>query len=305
MIFITAKVHPYLLEVLKTKGYEYSYEPSISYTDLQQRIGSATGLIVTTRLDIDKQLLNNADNLKWIGRLGSGMERIDVEFAGSRGIQCISSPEGNSNAVAEHALALVLNLFRNICKSEKEIASGLWLRDENRGTELSGKTVGIIGFGHTGTAFAKLLSVFGVTVLAYDKYKFDFGGGYIKEATADHICKYADIISFHVPLNSETRHMGSAEFFNKTESQPIIINTSRGAVINSSDLLLALNTGKVRAAALDVLENEEIMSFNQHESDIFQQLNTHQNIILTPHIAGYTHEAFLNMSKVLIRKLDL
>ncbi len=305
MIIITAPVHPYFLNTLTQKGYVYEYLPAITYEELEQRIPVAEGLVVTTRIKVDKNLLCRSDKLKWIGRLGSGMELIDVEFAASKNIRCESSPEGNKNAVAEHALGMLLNVLRNIHKSEKEIGEGKWMREPNRGVELSQKTVGIIGFGNTGSAFAKILSGFDVTVLAYDKYKFDFGKNNIREASIEQVCKYADVISFHLPLNSDTAHLCGRSLFNMMESKPVIINTSRGEIVQITHLLEALNAGVISGACLDVLENESLLTLSDHEKAELESLVQHPKVIVTPHIAGYTHEAFLEMAKVLIRKLDL
>jgi D-3-phosphoglycerate dehydrogenase len=305
MILITAKTHPYLIETLQKKGYEVSYEPQITYPELLQKIGSVTGLVVTTRLKIDRSILDLADQLKWIGRLGSGMELIDVNYALHKNIVCVSSPEGNRNAVAEQALGMLLNLMRNLSKSAEEVKEMKWLRDENRGTELSEKTIGIIGYGNTGEAFAKLLSVFNVTVLAYDKYKYDFGADNIKEASLEQLCKYSDVISFHVPLNDDTRQMANEEFFNSLVNMPYIINTARGGIVNQSALIRALQQGKIKGAALDVLENEDLGSYSALEKQHFEFLVRHPFVLITPHIAGYSDEAFFKMSKVLLEKLDL
>ena len=305
MIIITAPVHPYFLNALSQKGYMYEYLPAITYEELEQRIPVAEGLIVTTRIKVDKNLLCRSDKLKWIGRLGSGMELIDVEFAASKNIRCESSPEGNKNAVAEHALGMLLNVLRNIHKSEKEISEGKWLREQNRGVELSHKTVGIIGFGNTGSAFAKILSGFDVTILAYDKYKFDFGKDNIREASIEQVCKYADVISFHLPLNSDTAHLCGRSLFKMMESKPVIINTSRGEIVQVTHLLEALNAGIISGACLDVLENESFLNMSDHEKAELERLVQHPKVIVTPHIAGYTHEAFLEMAKVLLRKLEL
>ena len=305
MIVITAKVHSFLTETLINRGYEISYTPTISYEELKEKIGFVEGLIVTTRIPVNRELLEKADRLKWIARLGSGMELIDVEYAESRNIKCISSPEGNSNAVAEHALGMLLNVMRNISKSREEIQNKIWLREENRGLEISGKTIGIIGYGNTGSAFVKILSSFDVTVLVYDKYKFGFSSHYIKEASFEQVCKYSDVISLHIPLNAETTQMCSKPFFDKIESSPILINTSRGGIINTTFLIEALKGGKISGAALDVLENENINQLVGQQLVDFNILATHPKVVITPHIAGYSEEAFLNMSKILINKLGI
>ena len=305
LVIITAKVHEYLPAALLDKGFTVKYLPGINYEELYLMGNEAVGLIVTTRLEIDKKFIDRAVNLKWIGRLGSGMELIDLPYAASKGITCVSSPEGNRIAVGEHALGMLLSVIHRISSSFDEIRKGEWCRESNRGIELTGKTVGIIGFGNTGTAFANLLAPFGVTVLVYDKYKYDFSSGHIKEASMEQVCRYADVISFHVPLNHETKYMADELFFNSLQQAPVIINTSRGSVVKTTALVAALQQKMISGAALDVLENEQPATLPAIGKELFDFLIHQKNVLLTPHIAGYSREAFYKMSKVIIEKLGI
>ena len=294
-----------MLDTFSKKDIEYIYLPNLNYNGLMDIISNATGLIVSTQIKIDKQLIDKANKIKWIGRLGSGMEHIDVEYARSKNIICESSPEGNKTAVAEHALGLLISLMRHSLKSANEVKSGIWLREENRGEELSGKKIGIIGFGNTGSSFAKLLSSFDVTILAYDKYKSGIGTNFIKEATLEEIIEQSNVISFHLPLTNETANLADGAFFNKLEKVPYIINTSRGGIINTADLIHALQNKRIKGVALDVLENEQLSIYTQEEKDYFNYLTTQKNVIITPHIAGYSFEASYKLCVVLLEKLGI
>ncbi|MGX5818581.1 NAD(P)-dependent oxidoreductase [Chitinophaga lutea] len=304
-VLITAKVHEYLIDQLKAKGMTVLYEPSITYDGVMQVIRECTGMIVTTRIRVDRAMLDAAANLSWIGRLGSGMELIDVAYAESRGIRCVSSPEGNMDTVGEQAVGMLIMLWHNLLKSSFELREHIWERDGNRAIELGGKTVGIIGYGHTGGAFARKLRGFGMNVLAYDKYKTGFGNEYVRESSLEEILQEADVVSFHLPLTEETRYMGNRDLFRAFRKPPVVINTSRGKVVRTADVIASLEAGEVSGACLDVLENEKLETFSQVEKDEFQYLLRHPRVVVTPHIAGYSHEASIKMAQVVLDKLGL
>ncbi|MBA3648756.1 MAG: hypothetical protein H0W62_09425 [Chitinophagales bacterium] len=302
-ILITDNCDSMLIEGLHQMGFTVDYKPTILRADLFHCIDGYTGIIIATRILLDKKVLEQATTLKFIARAGSGMENIDTEFAKSKNIACINSPEGNANSVGEHAMGLLLSIFHNITKSSFETQQMKWLVEENRVHELEGKTIGIIGYGNTGKAFAKKLSVFGMNVFVYDRFLKNYSDRYGAEKTMAEIFQTAEIISLHVPLASDTEYLISLEYFDLFKKPIYIINTSRGRVINHSDLLQALKQGKVLGAALDVYENEKFETHSESERMIFEQLVHTGKVIFTPHIAGKSFESKKKISLVLLEKI--
>lgn len=303
-VLIAAPVHPVLTEGLASQGYLCQIHESITQQTAFDLIADCVGVVTSTRLKLDKDLLDAAPNLKWIARMGSGMEVIDVPYAESRGIRCVSSPEGNCNAVGEHAVGMLLALIRRITWSHSEIGSGIWKRDENRGYELEGKTVGIIGFGHTGQAFASKLRGFDVNILAYDKSPVGDVPSYVQICDSlDPIFENADILSLHVSLGADTVNYFNEDFLARFRKPIILINTSRGAVVNTRTLYEGVKSGRISGACLDVFEQEPITNGDKELRETIAELVFMPNVIATPHIAGYTHEALYKMSKVLLDKL--
>ena len=302
-VLITDDVHPVMLEEFEAMGFSPDYFPDITYEETEQIISNYSGLIVNTKIRVDKNLMQRCNILEFIGRIGSGMEHIDVNYATNKGIQVFSAPEGNANAVGEHALGLLLALLNNISKADAEIRNGTWKREENRGVEISGKTVGIIGFGNTGTAFAKKLKGFDCKIMAYDKYKSGFGNDDVSETSFEALIEQADIISLHIPLTSETKYMVNSSMLGAISKKFFLINTSRGGVIHTQELIAALQSGKVLGAGLDVFENEKFYDLDPNNRQLFDTLKQLPNVVMTPHIAGWTFESKWKLAKILTDKI--
>ena len=299
-ILITDEVHALLPEGLQETGFEVHYRPKIRAEEVLEIIGDYEGLVINSKVYVGKEMIDRAVQLKFVCRAGSGLEVIDLEYAKNKNIIAFNSPEGNRNAVAEFALGALLNMMRNVSKSNSEVKQKLWNREENRGVELSGKTLGMIAFGNTAQAFAKLLSGFDVQILAYDKYYNGFTSGHIKEADLEEIFEKADILSLHLPLTTETAFMIDYNFLSKFKKPYWLLNTSRGKVLDTSALITHISQGTITGAALDVLENEKITSLSPAETDIFNSLIEEKRIFLSPHIAGWTHESKVKIAQVLL-----
>lgn len=300
-------VHSALEEGLKSNGFECLDLTNHSIQEIEQMAPKFDGIVVRSRLPMNSDFLSKASNLRFIARSGAGMENIDISYCKERDIQLFSAPEGNRNAVAEHALAMLLGLFNQLTKADREVRNGIWDREGNRGIELDGKVVGIIGYGNNGSAFARKLKGFEVEVLAYDKYKADFGSNLVKEVGLDEILDRSDVISLHIPQNTETMWMINKAFIQKIKKPFYLINVSRGKIVNTSDLLEGIEKGKILGACLDVLEFEkssfEDMFEEQSMTESFSSLLKSDKILLSPHVAGWTHESYQKLSEVLLAKV--
>lgn len=303
-VLIAAPVHEVLLKGLEADGYELLLQENSTQQNGLQKIRDCVGVVTSTRLQVNKEMIDAAPGLRFIARMGSGMEVIDVPYATSKGIRCIGSPEGNCNAVAEHALGMLLALNKKILKSHNEIREGKWIRDENRGTELEGKTIGIVGYGHTGMAFARLLKGFNMRILVYDKYKTIIPEDHIVVCNSlTEIQKQADIVSLHVPYREDTFHLINALFVTQMRKPFVLLNTSRGNVIDSEMILPCLTAGKIKGLALDVWEEEPLDKMSDKYRTILNDLIIHSNTLITAHIAGYSTEALYKMSNILLERI--
>lgn len=303
-VLVTCLVDEVLPDALSRLGYTIDRIENVTRQYALQHIGDYTGIITSTRLALDRELLQLAVKLKWIGRMGSGMEIIDTGYATAHGIHCISSPDGNCNSVGEHALGMLLTLTRNIVSGHQEMVNGIWQRERNRGVELEGRTIGIIGFGHTGRSFARKLSGFQMRILAYDKYATDSFTANIQWCNSlQYLYDEAEIISFHVPLQHDTIHYLNDDFISRMKRPFIVINTSRGSVVDFAALHRGILSGKINGACLDVFEEEPPFEVGSRTATILKDISRMSQVVLTPHIAGYSHEAIRKMSVSLANQI--
>jgi len=304
-ILITDKVHELLSDGLKKEGYDVHYHPKMPYEEVCAMIKDYDGVIINSKVICDQAFLDSASHLDFIGRLGSGLDIIDLPYAHAKNIEVISSPEGNANAVAEHALGMLLGLLHKLHKAHQDITSLQWNREPNRGEELAGKTIGIIGFGHTGPAFAKKLRGCNVNILVYDKYRKveEEKQSFVTEVDLPKLLDTSDIVSIHLPLTHETTGLVNQQFFNKMKKGSIIINTSRGKILDSSALLSSLEDGHLSGACLDVLENEKPETWTKKESSVYRALINLNEVMITPHVAGWTHQSLELIASILRDKI--
>lgn len=298
-VYIACDMPQSFLDGLKKLGYDCAFEPEAGRAEVMALGDAFRGWVVSTKTIIDEEVINTHPSLRFIARAGSGMETINWKYANEHDIVTINSPEGNCDAVGEHALGMLLSLFNNLNKADREVRTGKWLREENRGVEIKEKTVGIIGYGHTGPAFARKLSGLDAHVMAYDKYRVDYSDEFAQEATMAEIFADADVLSLHIPLTNETRQLIDAEFVSRFRKPFYFINTARGGCMNTGDVVAAMQSGKILGACLDVMEDE--VKPQQH--DWFAELVQRDNVIFTPHVAGWTRESRERIGQVLLAKI--
>ena len=302
-------VHEVLKHGLESAGWQCDDLSEVSIPEINNRVHDYHGLVVRSRFPLNEDFLTNAEQLEFIARSGAGLENIDVAYCEKRKITLFNAPEGNRNAVAEHALGMLLALFNNLVKCDAEVRQGIWLREENKGVELDGKTVGIIGYGNNGSAFAKKLRGFDVRVLAYDKYKTGFASGQVEESSWEEICREADVLSLHIPQNAETIGLVSDQLVESFAKPFYLINLSRGKIVKTSALMNGIETGKIKGACLDVLEYEKSSFENMFDDDPgnlpapLQYILSSGKVMLSPHVGGWTHESYYKLSKILLDKI--
>ena len=300
-ILIVDDLHPAFKLAAEDLGFEVHDRPLIKKEEVLEILPNYIGLAIRTKFRVNQEVMNAAPNLKFVARAGAGMDNIDVAIADEKNIQLINAPEGNSDAVGEHAIGLLLSLMNNFRKADIEIRNGVWDREGNRGYELKGKTVGIIGYGHMGKSFAKKLKGFEVNVLAYDKYKTGFSDDFAKEVSMDEMVKQVDILSLHIPLTNETKQMVNDEYLFHFRRPIFFLNTARGEIVNTASVLKCIKSGKISGAGLDVLEVEKFPSLKS--APFYQELIAEGKLILTPHVGGWTFDSYRKISEVLASKL--
>lgn len=302
-ILIADEMHPSLFAMLDEAGFSYDYRPSIKRPELLTALAPFEGLIIRSKTTADEELLSQAPNLKFIARAGAGLDLIDLEAVNKRGIKVYHAGEGNRDAVAEHVVGMLLGLLANILKADREVRQGIWDREGNRGYELGSLTVGLIGYGNNGSATARRLSGFGCKVLAYDKYLTQYGNAYAQEASLEQIIAEADVLSLHIPLTDESRMMVNDALIDRFSRPFYLINAARGEIVSLASVVRGLESGKIRGACLDVLENEKLAKLTPEQQASFDYLRQSDRVVLTPHVAGWTHESYVRINEVLVRQI--
>lgn len=296
-------MHESLFTMLKEAGWEVDYRPGLSREEVKTAVSGKHGLIVRSKTIVDRDLLGESPTIQFVGRAGAGLDILDREFLAQKGIHVLHASEGNRDAVGEYAVGALVSLMRNIPRADHEVRNMIWNREENRGTEIMGKTIGIIGYGNMGRAFAKRLSGFGCMIISFDKYKTGFSDDFCTEVGMDRIFEESDILSFHIPLTPETRLMADRHYFESFRKRIIVLNTARGEIVSLKDLADLMESGKVRGAVLDVLENEKLEKLTPGQLEDFNKLRKRTDVIFTPHIAGWTFESHVKINVALVDKI--
>lgn len=304
-VLIVDEMHESIVHMPEELGLEVDYFPNIAFEEVLEKVGDYEGLLIRSKFAIDQHFLSHAHKLRFIGRAGAGLDLIDLEACKSAGVSVFGANEANKVAVAEHLIGMLLSLFHKINVGSREVKSGQWNREKNRGEELFGKTVGIIGYGNNGQATAERLSAFGCKILAYDKYKYGFGNHLIEEVSLQRIFDEADVVSLHIPLTRDTLKWVNTDFFNAFRKDIYFCNIARGEIVVLADLADALKRGKVRGACLDVLENEKLKALTPGQKEIFDYLCSLENVVLTPHVAGWSNESYIKINQVLRDKIRM
>ncbi len=304
-VLISDAMHPSIIPTLSDLGFEVDYFPDITREKMLEILNKYYGLIIRSKTVVDAELIDHSPKLRFIARAGAGLDQIAVDYVAEKNIEIINAPEGNRDAVGEHALGMLICIMNHIHRADRQIRSREWLREANRGHELQGKTVAIIGYGNMGQAFARRLSGFDCQVLAYDKYKKDFSDDFAKESTLEKIFDEADVLSFHVPLTPETRGMANDDFFKKFKKKIYLVNTARGEILPLKALLNQVISGKIMAAALDVLENEKFDKLTNEQELALHELFKLDNVLFTPHVAGWSEESYIKINEALAKKIKL
>ena len=301
-ILIVDDIHPIFIEQAEAMGYHCDYQPTIKADQAYEILGGYEGLVIRSKFLVDRKVLDLSKKLQFICRAGAGMDNIDENYAIEKGITLINAPEGNMDAVGEHAVGMLLSLMNNFNRADAEIREGVWKREANRGYELRDKTVGIIGYGFMGGSFARKLVGFSVNVIAYDKYKTGFSDQYVREVSMEEMVKQADVVSFHIPLTPETNGMVDDEYLFHFRKPIFLLNTSRGKVVKVQAVLNAIKQGKILGAGLDVLEVEKFPALG--EQAWYEELKQSGKVLLTPHVAGWTFDSYRRISEVMAEKLN-
>ena len=302
---IVDDLHESILPLLKAEGYEPVYSPVIRREEILEIIPEFTGLVIRSKTNVDKELVDKAANLKFVARAGAGIDKLDEEYLKSKDIVIVNAPEGNRDALAEHALGLLLSVLHRLHFSHQQVNKGIWDREGNRGIELKGKVVGVYGVGFMGKRFSRKLAGMGCEVIGYDKYAVNFGTETVKEVSLNELFERTEILSIHIPLNGETRYLFDKAYLSNFQNLKILVNTARGEILRTSDLADLLEDGSIYGAALDVLENEKPDTYSEEERDLIKRLASHPNVIMTPHVGGWTFESYRRISEVLVQKLKM